>query len=184
MLLSGALDGHPDVESPDPEALFPEPASAIRLARECNIPTILPAAFYHLSRLSTDNDWGEVLGRSEVVETDCVAQWSLLTADDLRCLLKGQAKLRQAPREIFHFAFHRQEWPEACSPEKRQKLLRQIEEICSKSRDVLRITRSYIEKQNDEDGICHLCSSHIRRDLATFREALWTLLSEFFSWRS
>ena len=33
-----------------------EPASTIRLARECNIPTILPAAFYHLSHLSIDTD--------------------------------------------------------------------------------------------------------------------------------
>ena len=29
LLSSGALDSHPDPESPDPEVLFPEPASAI-----------------------------------------------------------------------------------------------------------------------------------------------------------
>ena len=181
LLSSGALDSHPDPESPDCEVLFPEPASAIRLARECNIPTILPAAFYHLSRLSIDDDWGEVQGRSEAVKTGCAAEWSLLTADDLRCLLKGQAKLKQAPQEILHFGVHRQEWHEVCSPEKRRKLLGEIEEMCVKSPDVLRITRNYIEKQYEVNGICHLCSSHIRRDLATFREALWTLLSDLFS---
>ena len=181
ILSSGAFDSHPDPELLDPEALFPEPASAIRLARECNILTILPAAFYHLSRLSIDNDWGEVQGHGEAVKTGSAAEWSLLTADDLRCLLKGQAKLKQAPREILHFGFHRQEWPEVCSPEKRQKLLREIEAICIQSPDVLCTTRNYIEKQNDVNGICHLCNSHIRRDLATFREALWRLLSDFFS---
>ncbi|KZT25476.1 hypothetical protein NEOLEDRAFT_1065077 [Neolentinus lepideus HHB14362 ss-1] len=31
--------------------ILPEPVSAINLAHECNVPTILPAAFYHLSRL-------------------------------------------------------------------------------------------------------------------------------------
>ncbi|EPQ50720.1 hypothetical protein GLOTRDRAFT_50178, partial [Gloeophyllum trabeum ATCC 11539] len=30
---------------------LPEPVSAIRLAYKCGVPTILPAAFYHLSRL-------------------------------------------------------------------------------------------------------------------------------------
>lgn len=35
---------------------FPEPTSAIRLARVCDIPDILPAAFDHLSRLSIHND--------------------------------------------------------------------------------------------------------------------------------
>jgi len=181
LLSSGALDSHPDPESPDRGALFPEPASAIRLARECNIPTILPAAFYHLSRLSIDDDWGEVQGRREAVKTGCAVEWSLLTADDLRCLLNGQAKLKQAPQDILHFGVHSQEWPEVCSPEKRQKLLGEIEEMCIKSPDVLRITQNYIEKQHDVSGICHLCSSHIRRDLATFHEALWTLLSDLFS---
>lgn len=35
---------------------FPEPASAIRLARDFNIPSILPAAFYQLSRLNIADD--------------------------------------------------------------------------------------------------------------------------------
>jgi len=183
VLSSGALDSHPHLESPDPEVPFPEPASAIRLARECNIPIILPAAFYHLSRLSILNEWGELQGRSEAVKTGFVAEWGLLTADDLRCLLEGQAKLRQAPRKILHFGLHREEWHEVCSPEKRQKLLREITGVCIQSRDVLRITRNYMGKWNDGNGICRLCSSHIRRDLATFREALWTLLSNFFSYR-
>jgi hypothetical protein len=182
MVLSrGALDNHPDLELPYPDELLPEPASAIRLARECNIPTILPAAFYHLSRLSIDDDWSKIQRCSEAVKTGCAAEWSLLTAEDLRCLLQGQAKLRRAPREILHFRYHREEWSEVCSSANRWELLREIEETCIKSPDVLRVTRDYIEKKNYGDGICHLCSSRIRHDLATFRHALWTLLSDFFS---
>jgi len=32
--------------------VLPEPASVIRLARDCDIPSVLPRAAYHLSRLS------------------------------------------------------------------------------------------------------------------------------------
>ena len=181
LLLSGALDSHPDPKSLDCEVLFPEPASAIRLAWECNIPTILPTAFYHLSQLLIDDDWGEVQGHSEAVMTSCAVEWSLLTANDLHCLLKGQAKLKQASQEILYFGVHRQEWHEVCSPEKQWKLLGEIEEMCIKSPDMLCITQNYIEKQYEVNGICHLCSSHIRCDLVTFREALWTLLSDLFS---
>ncbi|KAG2074155.1 hypothetical protein BDR04DRAFT_1093328 [Suillus decipiens] len=31
---------------------LPDPTSAIQLARQCQVPTLLPAAFYHLSRFS------------------------------------------------------------------------------------------------------------------------------------
>ena len=48
-------------QSPPPsihlDDCLPEPAAAIRLARECDVPNILPAAFYHLSRLSIADNW-------------------------------------------------------------------------------------------------------------------------------
>jgi hypothetical protein len=141
----------------------------------------LPAAFYHLSRLSIDDDWSKIERRGEAVKTGCAAEWSLLTADDFRCLLNVQAKLRQAPQDILHFGYHKQEWPEVCSSANRWELLKEIEQACIKSSDVLRVTRDYIEEKNYGDGICYLCSSCIRHDLANFRHALWTLLSDFFS---
>ena len=183
VLSKGALDNRPDLEAPYPNRLLPEPASAIRLARERSIPSILPAAFYHLSRLSIEDDWSKLQHRSEAVKTGCAADWGLLTADDLRCLLKGRARMRRASREILHFGFHRQEWSEECSSAKRWRLLGEIEEVCIKSPDVLRATKDYIEKEDYGDGICHLCSSRIRYDLGSFRYTLWTLLSDFFSVR-
>ena len=183
VLSKGALDNKPDLESPYPNRLLPEPASAIRLAQECNISSILPTAFYHLSRLSIDDDWSKSQERSEAVKTGSTADWGLLTADDLRCLLKGRAKMRRTSQEILHFGFHRQEWSEECSPAQRWKLLGEIEEACIKSPDVLRATKDYIEKEDYGDGICHPCHSRIRYDLGTFRYALWTMLSDFFSLR-
>ncbi|KAF8815150.1 hypothetical protein BYT27DRAFT_7312406 [Phlegmacium glaucopus] len=159
---------------------FPEPASAIQLARECNIPAILPAAFYHLSRLSIDDDWGKTyLGYT--LDTGRTAQWSLLTADDLRCLLKGQTRLRQAPQELLKFTSCRtSECFGFCSTEKLSRLLTEIQDKCDRSSDILRVTREYIEKSYG-DEICFQCCWGIRRDLGTFRHKLWAGLRDFFS---
>lgn len=83
---------------------FPEPASAIRLARDCDIPSILPAAFYHLSRLNIDDDWDTArkpldptapLWAAYTPTMHRTVRWSLLTADDLRCMLAGKAAIHK-----------------------------------------------------------------------------------------
>lgn len=84
---------------------LPEPASAIRLARECNIPSILPPAFYHLSRLSIEDDWDLVRSYGPKKLTDVrkpqlsygfrSARWSLLRAEDFRCLLIGKLAIEK-----------------------------------------------------------------------------------------
>lgn len=105
-----ALEAHADaltleyrangpVEGLYPDDQLPEPASAIRLARECNIPSILPAAFYHLSRLSPGNDWdkahasrGDVSGvpQAQYQLGLRTAKWCLLDTDDFMCLLRAK----------------------------------------------------------------------------------------------
>ncbi|KAJ7930008.1 hypothetical protein B0H13DRAFT_1451547, partial [Mycena leptocephala] len=61
---------------------LPEPAAAIRLAMEYNVPKIMPSAVYHLSRLSIDDDWLE--RRKDRTELGYVrtARWDLLEAAD------------------------------------------------------------------------------------------------------
>lgn len=87
---------------------FPEPCAAIRLARDCDEPTILPAAFYALARIRIEEDRGrrdadEIdLERFEATRT---ARWELLTAEDFTCLLRGQSKLRQLISE-YHERFN------------------------------------------------------------------------------
>lgn len=90
---------------------LPEPASAIRLARECNIPSILPAAFYHLSRLSIEDDWdrvrktpGDLTEYSQLRGPEQrTAHWSLLDGDDMRRVLRGKANIRKYAR-LSHLA--------------------------------------------------------------------------------
>ncbi|KAG9310780.1 hypothetical protein JVU11DRAFT_8629 [Chiua virens] len=89
------------VTGPPPRRLlddyFPEPASAIRLARRFEIPRILPAAFYHLSRLEISDDWEKNRANpSYLSTTKRNARWGLLDTEDFRCLLYGRAAFRKA----------------------------------------------------------------------------------------
>ncbi|KAF8121079.1 hypothetical protein EV363DRAFT_1187321 [Boletus edulis] len=74
----------------------PEPAAAIKLAHRFDIPSILPAAFYHLSRLSIQDDWDKTHADPSISirnPTKRTAKWGLLSAKDFRCLLLGKAEL-------------------------------------------------------------------------------------------
>ena len=124
------------------DGYLPEPASAIRLARECDIPHILPAAFYHLSRLSIYDDWAEArqcldIHSSRYEGLDLgrrTAKWSLLTANDFISLPKGRAKLRvaAAERRVFELDNHESEdhSSSGCSSLKRSELLLEIRKAC------------------------------------------------------
>ncbi|KAJ6598832.1 hypothetical protein DFH09DRAFT_902459 [Mycena vulgaris] len=87
---------------------LPEPGSAIRLAIDWSIPKILPAAFYHLSRLSTDADWLECRKPRENLCLSRTVRWDLLQASDLKLLLKlreaitGYESLYTTPSKLCH----------------------------------------------------------------------------------
>jgi hypothetical protein len=91
---------------------LPEPTSAIRLARECDIPSILPATFYHLSHLSIEDSWCNAHTSSiNPVEPEVphwhsfygnrTADWTILSAQDYICLLQGKAKLASVADRLF-----------------------------------------------------------------------------------
>lgn len=73
------------------DQVLPEPASVIALARKHNIPQLLPAAFYHLSRILTDMDWDEIYVNDGLKDSSTQillekgersARWKLLTPAD------------------------------------------------------------------------------------------------------
>ncbi|TFY80782.1 hypothetical protein EWM64_g3230 [Hericium alpestre] len=82
--------------------LFPEPASAIRLAHDFDIPTILPAAFYHLLRIPVADDWNLLHKDSPKATAEALwtgrrtAKWDLLRAEDLLTVLRGRDALLRA----------------------------------------------------------------------------------------
>ncbi|KAG2363388.1 hypothetical protein BDR07DRAFT_1211299, partial [Suillus spraguei] len=94
--LEGEIAGLADLDSDAMGCIFsedplPDPASAIQLAHECQVPTILPAAFYHLSQLSIRCQLNKSSSRCRPWRR--TANWGLLTAGDLQCLLLGRESL-------------------------------------------------------------------------------------------
>ena len=84
-----AYFGEKAVPFPGPERALPEPASAIRLATDFDIPEILPAAYYLLS----------VLDISSWSYSDKRARWDLLRHDELLRYYQGKHRLSQ---ELIH----------------------------------------------------------------------------------
>jgi hypothetical protein len=79
---------------------FPEPCSAIQFAREFDLPQILPAAFYHLARIKFKNDWDVLRTGSDVSLDVRSARWTLLSREDLFCLIQGRDYLMQKAKEL------------------------------------------------------------------------------------
>jgi len=81
---------------------LPEPASAIRIASDYNITSILPAAFYQLALLSTDADWDTYRANpgKHLRFGARTARWRLLDKRDLMRLVHGQRLLAAYTRAI------------------------------------------------------------------------------------
>ncbi|KAI0639952.1 hypothetical protein C8Q77DRAFT_1046589 [Trametes polyzona] len=83
---------------------LPEPASAIRIASDHGVPSILPAAFYQLALLSTDADWDAYRaspGTSKHLRFGArTARWRLLDKRDLMRLVHGQKLLAGYTRAV------------------------------------------------------------------------------------
>ncbi|GJE96790.1 BTB domain-containing protein [Phanerochaete sordida] len=77
--------------SPEPAPFVPEPASAVRFAREFDVPSILPAAFYALALTDVRADWDAPGARRS--ELFAAARWTLLDATDVLRVARGKALL-------------------------------------------------------------------------------------------
>ncbi|KAF8798311.1 hypothetical protein BYT27DRAFT_7177806 [Phlegmacium glaucopus] len=155
---------------------LPEPVSAIRLARECDIPSILPAAFYHLSRLSISHAGN---GLRDADDGRRTAEWDLLSAQDLLCLIRGQRRLAWVAQEMPTQLPGRQC---DCAALDCLKVFKEVQDACEGSSDVLQVIRSYMERGSYGPGskICLTCCYLIRYNLAQFRQEIWTSLPSFF----
>lgn len=169
---------------------LPEPASAIRLARDCNIPSILPSAFYHLSRISVYHDRheahlegyrGTCFHHDDTCDYQRSADWNILSSLDYTCLLKGKARLAVASRELFELAHHTEPHTIACPLSRDITLLLEIREACRESSDILEASRQQMQRKDFGDHVCSNCTRYIRRELGRFRRALWLKLPEYFA---
>lgn len=168
---------------------FPEPASAIRLARDYGIPSILPAAFYQLSRLKIANDHAR---RRKEANTfydydydERTARWDLLSGEDLLCVMRGQEKLREValhlPRRVM---CPNPDWSKKCNV---KAMIHQLnkEYGIDTTTDFLEHFRhfgvQYREDRYDSGrNICDPCDDTVESLLDDIREEIWMKLPEYF----
>lgn len=92
-------DGFTRYDTPKPgefaEDKFPEPASAIRLARDFDIPSILPAAYLKLLFADPTLDWDVIREKKETPYGRLLrsARWRLLDQTDMLRLAQGRTRL-------------------------------------------------------------------------------------------
>ncbi|EPQ50719.1 hypothetical protein GLOTRDRAFT_123529 [Gloeophyllum trabeum ATCC 11539] len=173
---------------------LPEPASAIQLAKTYGIPAILPAAFYHLSRLSIaygpDGAEPKKQHRSYLMRGVRTAKWKSLKVDDYYNLLTGRMRLKDAAsKAIFDWDFpHHDDDSDSedesiCSERARWRLQCDFEEAIGNDDDVLDVLRTKRKQAlRSQWKICSSCSSYIQTEkLPELRENLWRRLPEFFN---
>ncbi|KAG2352877.1 hypothetical protein BDR07DRAFT_1312116 [Suillus spraguei] len=169
---------------------LPEPASAIRLARECNIPSILPAAFYHLSRLSIKDNWRnphtsnmepEVPYRNSFCGNR-TADWTILSTQDYICLLRGKTKLASIADRLFSASHvgNDQHSSNACSLSQGRTLLADMRETCRQSPDILDTLRRFLGRTALKNEVCPACRLYIQMELRRLRHAIWVGIPEYF----
>lgn len=168
---------------------FPEPASAIRLARDFNIPSILPAAFYQLSRLNIADDHARQRKEDNSLYDPSfniarTARWDLLSGDDLLCVMRGQEKLRKVVRQFVPpLLCGKTDFSQLCDI---SKVLNELsrEHGAATTTDVLehfrQITIHYRKEYGTERNICDPCEDVADELLGSIREKIWKKLPEYF----
>lgn len=168
---------------------LPEPASAIRIASDFAIPSILPAAFYQLSLISTDADW-ESYRANPATEGKHLrfgartARWKLLDKIDLMRLVHGQKLLAAYTRAIGTDVFGTRcpRNSQGCS-RARSDCWKYMQENAPVSMDdpleILRDCMSLHEFFRDLP--CASCTSDIATLAEKKRHELWRSLPAFFN---
>lgn len=175
-----------------------EPASAIRLARQFNIPEILPAAFHHLSRISSDKNWlARRLQTAGIVSSHYypaysrTARWDLVSSEDFGVLLRGREQIEAfitnvwAPTVAYNCS-------SKCVDQRRycQMNMYSITSLCETAEDEttfldpLRMLRRNFDRDIDTIRqtyfLYEACATEIRQATLVARKRLLELLPEFF----
>ncbi|EIW87225.1 hypothetical protein CONPUDRAFT_96559 [Coniophora puteana RWD-64-598 SS2] len=158
------------------DEVFPEPGTTIRLAREMDIPVVLPAVFYHLSRLKITRE-----RTSEITDFKIIggrtADWSALSEEDLRCLLYGRENLQEyksiACRPLIFSCSHKE-----CDA---LKTLCSAIQVLYDSKDILTGLKDFVPKdQYTQKELCVSCWLKVNNLAQNARMDIWKKLPKFF----
>lgn len=162
---------------------FPEPAAAIKLARQFDTSSILPAAFYHLSRLSVLDDWDKIHVDPSIAirnPTNRTARWDLLSAQDFHCLLLGKAELANFLRgcinatDLRHVTNIRM----GVHCEVGMKQWKDIVDRCLQSANALAVLKNSMQEGTNPN--CCICTNALKAKIARVRGEIWEKLGDLF----
>ena len=172
---------------------MPEPASAIRLALECDVPKILPAAYYHLCRIHPTKIFTDERHANDNSRRTLYARWNLLSTESVALCLNAHMKYNEHSfhiRRLFTMTQQRDRdhhadgiGPENC----RQILLRMCDAYFSAyslKHDLLGSLspfRSDSKTIRSDWGICERCATSLREEVEEIRSRLWNNLPLLFS---
>ncbi|TFY80791.1 hypothetical protein EWM64_g3228 [Hericium alpestre] len=181
-----------------PDLHLPEAASAINLSHACNVPNILPAAFYHLSRISILHDWDRthvaledngIPDYSDLVNGARTARWNLLSKEDFICLLTGRERLKDAinvkvwTEHNAHVTHpHPNEDYGGCKSKYWSKVWDVVERACRESSDVLKTLRDVVDilQSSGNPALCYSCEHGIKKGIDEVRNEIWNGLHDYF----
>ncbi|KAG1753377.1 hypothetical protein EDB19DRAFT_1979134 [Suillus lakei] len=152
----------------DDEQKMSEPAAAIRIAREFDIPEVLPAAFYHLARIEISCDYDEA--QQELCpRSEHAARWGMLTQEDMSCLVRGKEEIASI---MDHFV--NQTRSKCCHPCKSswEETLFMMNYV----RDPLEVLRRFTRRYE----LCEACRESLATRAMVEREDIWSKLPEIF----
>ncbi|THH29804.1 hypothetical protein EUX98_g4391 [Antrodiella citrinella] len=182
---------------------FPEPGSAIRLAKDFGITSILPYAFLCLAQIDPAMEWDAVRGthgpvdeklRQKLMNRGRSARWDLLDREDLRCLLIGMRQLRDQSSTllvnlygkipIIECANHRDGPSRTCREDLRLAMQQRFESgvggqpsfINSHPLQLLDL----VEKHVGDCKMCQVCKQAARLAVHRSRAKTWEKLSSAF----
>ena len=181
------------------DSVFPEPASAICIALEHDIPDILPAALYCLSQLEIKDDWDRYNGRSfkfwtggrkpswptPAEEGRRTARWMLLDKDTLHSVLWARDALSLRAFQLIEFFVPRM--TPVCVLPKCRDGIKQVAELNAL------LTKPKGDEQRDPLGklmemhtlvtgasICCSCEFHLRAEIENEMQTVWDELPQLF----
>lgn len=143
----------------------PEPAAAVVLARRFDMPTILPAAFYELTRRDIHNNKTYLF--TELVNQ---ARGDILSSEDYQILSDFRDYLFYATKNLTEFVHVNQECTGDDCLASLAKFLSSLKLDAYNQRDFLRVTRLDNVAVHD---LCETCEERVKAEVSQRRANVW-----------
>jgi len=170
-----------------PLHFVPEPASAIALAEEFDIPSILPAAYYDILRCAPRKDWDRTFrwGNAYLIKTsDKPARWGCLSGKSLRKIHYLQDVLWEETENLFDLlaGYKPKECQEEQSGRCRRAWVKLVEEIRQmpdrvQERDVLKQLRD-LRVGISRNAPCSSCKYAYLGAIREHRKEMWACFEQ------